>query len=101
MTGCPPEIAEIVLEMLEYGLIVIRLNGWDGRADHCAVDADHLHNLPPLLAKYDPKRLLYYWDVERASYLRKAPQDRLSNWEEFWRRLEPHVEAVRRTHEGS
>lgn len=101
MTECPPEVAEIVLEMLEYGLIVIRLQGWEGLADRCAVEADHLHNLPRLLAEYDPKLLLYYWDAERVGYLEKAPPERLSNWEEFWRRLEPHVEAVRRTPEDS
>ena len=70
--------------------------GWDGRADRCALEADHLHNLPRLLAEYRPRVLLYYWDVERAGYIEQAPPERLAAWEPLWRRLEPHVEAIRR-----
>jgi hypothetical protein len=87
--------------MLEWGLVVIRVRGWDGRADQCAVEADHLHNLPRLLAEYDARGLLYYWDAERVCYLKNAPSDRLSTWESFWNRLEPHVNAARRTGQHS
>jgi hypothetical protein len=95
MRACPPEIVEILLEMLGSGLVVVRARGWNGQAAECAVEADDLHNLPALLADYDPHRLLYYWDVERVCYLRKAPTDRLPTWEMFWSRLEPHVESAR------
>jgi hypothetical protein len=97
MMNCPPEIAEILLDMLEWEVIKIRSFGWEGRADQCAVAADHIHNLPRLLAEYHPEGLLYYWDTERVCYLEKAPPEHLPAWESFWERLEPHVEATRRS----
>jgi hypothetical protein len=96
MMSGPPEIAEILLEMLGRGLLEIRVLGWDGQADRCAVAADHLHNLPRLLAEYHPEGLLYYWDVERVCYLEKASPEHLDAFESFWHQLESHVEATRR-----
>jgi hypothetical protein len=94
MMNCPPEIAYILLEMLETGLQSIRALGWKGEAGRCAVEADHLHNLPRLLADYDPVRLLYYWDVERLDYT-ESPIGYSLDMESAWERLEPQVEAIR------
>ncbi len=95
--SCPPEIAEVLLDVLAWGLVKIRHLGWAGQADRCAVEADHLHNLPRLLADYQPEGLLYYWDVERVCYIKIAPPEHLPAWESFWEQLEPHVEATRRS----
>jgi hypothetical protein len=95
MTNCPPDIADILLEILETGLLRIRIMGWNAQADGCAREADHLHNLPRLLADYRPQVLLYYWDVERAGYIEEAPPEGLAAWEPLRRRLEPHVAAIR------
>jgi hypothetical protein len=97
MTNCPPEIARILLEMIGWGLLRIRALGWSGQADRCTVEADHLHNLPHLLADYSPQRLLYYWDVERVGFLETVQPEHLDAFETFWQQLEPHVEATRRT----
>src|SRR5207248_763300 len=43
---CPPEIVEIVAHILQVGLVRIRALGWQNNAGRCAVEADHLHNLP-------------------------------------------------------
>src|SRR5262245_48383576 len=96
MTSCPPEIAEILTEILETGLLTIRVLGWNGEADRCAVEADHLHNLPGLLANYCPEKLLYYWDVERVGYVEETPREFVAAWEPLWRTRERHVEAPRR-----
>jgi hypothetical protein len=95
--NAPTGMAEILLELLETGLLSIRALGWNGQADRCADEADHLHNLPGLLAEYSPERLLYYWDVERVCYMHQASLPPLSAWEPIWRRLESHVEATRRS----
>jgi hypothetical protein len=95
MTDCPPEIAAVLLEILKTGLLAIRAAGWSSRADRCALEADHLHNLPQLPADYRPQLLLFYWDVERADYVKQMPSEGLAAWEPLWRRLEPHVEAIR------
>jgi len=96
MTSCPPEIARILLELLRWGILRIRALGWSGQADRCIVEADHLHNLPDLLAKYDPEQLLYYWDVERVCYIDATTREFAAAIEPLWQQLEPHVEAIRR-----
>jgi hypothetical protein len=96
MMNCPRQIADIPLAILEAGLLAIRARGSEGRADHCALEADHLHNLPRLLEEYHPELLLYYWDVERAVYIEQATPEPLASYEPLWQRLESHVAAIRR-----
>jgi hypothetical protein len=91
---CPPEVAEIVLRILESGLLRIRAAAWCGQPDRCAIEADHIHNLPDLLADYAREKLEYYWDVERSTYATLTPEPQLAGWETLWDRLRPHVEHV-------
>jgi len=35
----------------------------------CAIEADHLHNIPSLLYETNEERHLYYIEAERAGYL--------------------------------
>jgi hypothetical protein len=84
---CPPEIAEVLTEMIQQGLLRIRAYGWSGRADLCAVEADHLHNLPGLIADYSPDRLAYYWTVERRCFLQQMPEPERAMWEPYWDKL--------------
>ncbi len=97
MTSCPLEIARILLEMIGWGLLKIRALGWNGQADRRSVEADHLHNLPDLLAKYDPVQLLYYWDMERVGTMDATTLEFVAALPPLWQQLEPHVEANRRT----
>ncbi len=50
--NCPPEVAEILLEILQNGLLRIRMLGWSDAGHRCAIEADHLHNLPHLLTHF-------------------------------------------------
>ena len=93
---CPTDIVEILLEILAAGLLSIRVRGWNGQADRCALEADHLHNLPSILAEYHLERLLYYWDAERDLDLERTASGVSFRLESAWQRLEPHVEAIRR-----
>jgi hypothetical protein len=92
--ACSTEIARILSEILTTGLLRIRALGWSGNAERCAIEADHIHNVPDLLAHYSPERLVYYWDVERASYISQTPASELAVWEPLWRQLIGHVEAL-------
>lgn len=85
---CPLEIAEIVCEILRVGLWRIRALGWDRNPERCAIEADHLHNLPSLVASFDPSRLGYYWDAERLSFIK---QSRPEDVEPLWKALAKHV----------
>jgi len=89
--NCPTEVAEIVLGILQTGLLRIRGGGWANNARRCAVEADHLHNLPSLLANFNPDLLRYYWEVERIAYLTGAEPRSAGAFEAYWSRLEPIV----------
>ena len=88
---CPPEIAEIVCEILRIGLLRIRAQGWDGNPKRCAIEADHLHNLPGLLANYKVDLLDYYWQVERASFIGLCTAEDVKAFEPLWNSLAKHL----------
>jgi hypothetical protein len=91
---CPAEIAAIVLEILQWGLLDIRNHGWGGDAARCAVEADHLHNLPALLTDFQPEALKYYWEVERPLFIEKSSAEEVTHFEELWDELSHHVSRV-------
>lgn len=92
--NCPPEISRILLEIVAMGLLRIRALGWSGDAEGCAIEADHIHNVPDLLAHFSPERLAYYWEVERNSYIDRTPQPQLSGWEPLWRKMQIELETM-------
>ncbi len=78
---CSPEVSQLLLEILTIGLLRIRAMGWSDDAERCAIEADHIHNVPDLLAHFSAERLVYYWDVERNSYIKQTSPTQLSVWE--------------------
>jgi hypothetical protein len=92
--SCPSEISEILLAIVETGLLRIRSLAWSGRSGLCATEADHIHNLPALVADFSPETLRYYWEVERSSYIDRTSHDQLTAWELLWQRLRPHAECL-------
>jgi hypothetical protein len=92
--NCPPDVAAIVLDILGQGLLQARAAGWSGDAARAAVEADHVHNLPNLLADYSPAALRYYWDAERAAYLARATPDSAAAFRPLWERLRVHVDRL-------
>ena len=89
---CPVEIAEVVLPILEYGLTRIRCFAWQRQFGRCALEADHIHNLPDLLADYSPQKLYYYWNAERTEYVRQVGVDQAVGWDELWQRLGARID---------
>src|SRR5258708_6746889 len=90
---CPPEIASILLNMLRFGLLLIRETAWDGNSKRCFIESDHLHNIPSLLQDYSPDRLLYYWEAERVDYIKLSPPEAITFWQENWNNLSAHVDS--------
>jgi hypothetical protein len=84
---CPPEIAEILCEILRTGLLRIRSQD---SAARCKVEADHLHNLPALLADFKPELLDFYWRVERVGYIEQSKPEEII-FEPMWKALAKHV----------
>jgi hypothetical protein len=81
---CPPEVADILLAMLQTGLLRIRAVGISNDSRRCAIEADHLHNLPALLSGYSADLLQYYWDFERTAYIGQSQQGDVSIVEDHW-----------------
>ena len=91
--NCPPEIAEIVLEILRVGLLRIRAAGWNANPSRCAIEADHLHNLPKLLEDYSLDRLKYYWEAEKPGFQKQLDPTDLS-FQSAWNRLDHWLSPV-------
>jgi hypothetical protein len=87
---CPAEIADVILRILQTGTVQARSAGWSGDAALSASEADHIHNLPDLLRRYSPRKLIYYWNVERPAYIRRMGGGPMV-FEELWAELEPLV----------
>ena len=92
--NCPPEITEILAAILETGLLHIRSLAWSAKAVDCAIEADHIHNLPTLISDYSVEKLRYYWCVERLSYIDQIASDQLAGWNPLWERLRRHAEPL-------
>ena len=91
---CPDEVAQAVLEIIRWAVLSIRNAGWRGDAKYCAIEADHIHNLPSLLSDYQPDKLDYYLRIERPSYISQVREELSSvNAEAYqaqWQRLEQY-----------
>jgi len=79
------EIRRVLLNILGIGLLRTRAWGCDGRPEDCAVEADHLHNLPRLVSDLKIKPLVYYWNIERPAFIHNAKQT--LGFEADWKRL--------------
>jgi hypothetical protein len=85
--NCPLEIAEVVSGILGQGLLRIRAFAGAKEAKKCFIEADHLHNLPSLLADYRPEKLRYYWEIERPSFIQQVPENERRDLTPLWNRL--------------
>lgn len=89
---CPKELTDIVLELLTIGLLRIRRYGEMQMAERCAIEADHIHNLPALLKHYSPDLLSFYWVTERQSFLQQIPADERSQFDSAWEDMEEFIQ---------
>ena len=86
------EVAEILARILRTGLLRIRALGAQGRSEQCSVEADHLHNLPPLVHEPRLDLLEHYFSVERVDFMAKA--DDLERFRLDWDRLKAILEEL-------
>jgi hypothetical protein len=91
---CPPRIADLITQILRIGILRIRVLGWDGQADACAVEADHLHNLPSLLRDFSADLLAFYLSTSRESYLAQVNETSME-YAQTWKELEQELAKLR------
>ncbi len=87
------EIRTILLDILRLGLLRIRVLGWNGDADNCAIEADHLHNLPEIAREPKLESLTYYYEIERSVFIKGARQ--LTEFEDRWNSLGQILDELR------
>jgi hypothetical protein len=92
--SCPPEIADILLSILETGLLRTRAAGWAGDSRRCTIEADHVHNLTELLSHYSAELLSFYWDVERPAFRSQVPEADQAGFAPLWNQLARHVSGA-------
>lgn len=59
------------LELLHYGLVLLRNFARGGRLEFCPVEAEHLHEIPTLIGDPNDNRHEYYLCGTRGLYLRQ------------------------------
>ena len=92
--GYPAEVREALAQILEIACLSIRAAARKGDAKYCAIEADHIHNLPSLLRTFDAAKLQYYLSVTRPSYveaLGQLPGTTVEPYQAHWRQLERHA----------
>lgn len=57
------------LDLIRYGLVLLRNSARGGRLEFCPVEAEHLHEVPTLIGEANEGRHLYYLSGTRALYL--------------------------------
>ena len=67
--NCPADVADALTSILRESILLIRMAGSSGDADYCAVEANHVHNLPTLLRSYDRAKLQRYLTWAQTSYI--------------------------------
>jgi hypothetical protein len=77
---------------LGHGVLRIRLFAGIQQGKKCFIEADHLHNLPALVADYHPDLLRFYWNTERPLFMRQVPEGERRDFEPMWKRLEALIE---------
>jgi hypothetical protein len=89
--NCPDEVAKTALEIIQNAILSIRFAAYRKHPDYCAIEADHIHNLPGLILNYRKEKLEYYLNIERQSYverLKEMPDISSEAFEEQWKKLE-------------
>lgn len=80
------------LNLLKWGLLMLRESASACRADLCEIESHHLHNIPTLLGEVNELRHVYYIEQERALYLQRLAkagateylEDAKWRYSEFW-----------------
>ena len=93
---CPDEVARVALEIIRNAVLSIRVAGWQHDVEYCALEADHIHNLPSLILSYSKEKLEYYLNIERPCYVDKI-KERSGNPEAFraqWEKLEQFLQTA-------
>lgn len=92
--NCPHDLAELLLTVIQTGVLRIRAAGWAGDATRCSAEADHIHNLAALARDYADERLRYYWHVERVAFINRIGTSGTAQFEPIWDQMRAFVDKI-------
>ena len=84
----------VYVQILHFAVTQIRDTGRAGLTSYCAIEMDHIHNLPSLIGEPNDRRHLYYFNIERTEYLERVDrtlphvQFLLRRYAELWNGLD-------------
>jgi hypothetical protein len=84
---CPPDIADVVAELLYRGIIRARAFAHPGYEKRCFIETDHVHNLPHIINDFKVDRLEYYWNIERPLFMKQVPANETQDLAPLWDQL--------------
>ncbi len=82
--NCPDELLDALAEVLATAVLRIRAAAYQNDSARCAVEADHVHNLPTLLRRCHIDRVRFYWNTERTSFLEQSPGIDTAGFQAAW-----------------
>ncbi len=86
------------VQILHFGLLRLRDAAELGKVEYCAVEAEHLHNIPSLIGEPNEGRHDYYIEKERGFYLERVDRSipgidfTLRRYAEPWQQIEAQRE---------
>ena len=89
MRGSEWAIPPILAQIISTGLRRIQALGQNGNPERCAIEAEHVQSLPPILVEleFDPEVLNRYWNVERVAFVEKSIAEETSDFQPLWANL--------------
>jgi hypothetical protein len=90
----------IYLQILRFGLGRLRDSAELGLIEYCAIESEHLHNIPSLVEETNELRHRFYFDQERTYYLERVDQSTpgldstMNIYTQLWARLKEINEVV-------
>jgi hypothetical protein len=92
---------QIYVQILHFGLISLRNRTNAGDIQYCAIEVEHLHEVPSLIGEMNEARHEYYLRGHRGLYLERVDQTKeslgfvLNRYRELWPQLEAiHSQSV-------
>jgi hypothetical protein len=83
----PAIVQASLFTILKLGLLIIRSEAERKNSERCAIEANHLHNIPGLLDNFSVDALKYYIDVEAPQYVRESNEQIPEEFRRAWTEL--------------
>jgi len=89
--SAPKAIQDALTEIVYYGILMIRMEAKGGNSVRCAIEAEHIHNLPNLINNYSDDYLLCYYPKDVQSYLAATKSTNVNCFRPAWMIIDQYL----------